>query len=211
MNNNHLERVFLMSTNAQILANRRNAQKSTGPRTRKGRAIASKNSIKHGLLARQNVISSESQADFNLNRDRILSDLVPESPMESILADRIVILSWRLIRIDHIQNQTIDALSARNTSSPLSKLTKSLLFKDSALPKADSSDSANDRALGRMVIKDFSNARVLDRLLMYERRIENSFNKMIQEFQRLRIMRKLQNPDGPGQDSEFQSLLGGRV
>jgi len=200
-----------MSTEAKIIANRRNAQKSTGPRTREGKAAASKNSIKHGLLAYQIIISSENQADFCKERDRILSDLVPESPMESILAERVVVLSWRLKRIDHIQNQTIDALNARNTSGTLSKLTKSLLFKDSALPQVDSSDSAHDLALGRMAIKDFSNARVLDRLLMYERRIENSMFKTIFEFQRLQLMRKLQSPDGPGQETEFQSLLGGRV
>ncbi len=200
-----------MTTESQILANRRNAKKSTGPRTRKGRAIVSQNAVKHGLLARQNVISTESQADFNLHRDQALKELAPESPMESILADRIVILSWRLQRTVRIQTQTIDALNARNTSSPLSKLTQSLLFKGKGLPQADSSDSANDLALGRLAIKDFSNSRVLERLLMYERRIENSFNKMIQEFQRLRIMRKLQNPDGPGQENEYQLLLGGQL
>jgi hypothetical protein len=200
-----------MSTDAKIIANRRNAKKSTGPRTQKGKAIVSNNAVKHGLLAHQNVISSENQADFCKERDRILSDLVPDSPMESMLAERMVILSWRLKRIDHIQNQTIDALSARNTSSPLMKLTKSLLFKDSALPQADSSDSANDLALGRMAIKDFSNARVLERLLMYERRIENSLYKTYLEFQRLQLMRKLQNPDGPGQQTEYQSLLGGQL
>ncbi len=195
-----------MSTEAKIIANRRNAQKSTGPRTRAGKAAASKNSIKHGLWAHQTIISSENQADFCKERDRILSDLVPDSPMESILAERIVILSWRLKRIDHIQNQTIDALSARNTSSPLTKLTQSLLFKGKELPQAD---AANDLALGRMAIKDFSNARVLDRLLMNERRIESSMFKTIFELKRLQFMRKLQNQDAANQETEYQSLLGG--
>ncbi|MHC4657415.1 MAG: hypothetical protein ACYS91_20710 [Planctomycetota bacterium] len=200
-----------MSTNAKIIANRRNAQKSTGPRTRAGKAAASKNSIKHGLWAHQTIISSENQADFCKERDRILSDLVPESPMESMLAERIVDLSWRLNRVRCIQNQTINALSARNTSSPLTKLTQSLLFKGKGLPQADSSDSAKDLALGLMAIKDFSNTRVLERLLMYERRIENSMFKTIFELKRLQLIRKLQNPDGPGQETEFQSLLGGQV
>jgi hypothetical protein len=200
-----------MYTEAQIQANRRNAKKSTGPRTREGKSTASKNSIKHGLLAHQTIISSENHADFCKERERILSDLVPESPMESMLAERIVILSWRLKRIDHIQNQTIDALNARNTSGTLSKLTKSLLFKGQVLPQADSSDPAQDLALGLMVIKDFSNARVLDRLLMYERRIEHSFFKTMFELQRLQLMRKLQNPDSVNQEIEYQSLLGGKV
>jgi hypothetical protein len=200
-----------MSTEAKIIANRRNAQKSTGPRTRAGKAVASKNSVKYGLLANQTVISSENHSDFCKERYRILSDLAPESPMESMLAERVVILSWRLKRIDCIQNQTIDALNARNTSGTLTKLTKSLLFKDSDLPQADSSGPAHDLALGRLAIKDFSNSRVLDRLLMYERRIENSLFKTIFELQRLQLMRKLQNPDGPDRETEYQSLLGGRI
>ena len=84
-----------MSTEAQLLANRRNAQKSTGPRTAEGRAAVSQNAVKHGLLARQDVISSESKADFDLYRDRMLAELAPVSPMESMLADSIVRLSCR--------------------------------------------------------------------------------------------------------------------
>ena len=200
-----------MSTEAKIIANRRNAQKSTGPRTRAGKAAISKNAVKHGLLASQAVISSESREDFDINRDRIISYLVPESPMESMLAERIVVLSWRLQRIGCIQAQTIDALKARITSSPLSKLTQSLLFKNQKQSQTAHSTSANDLALGLMAIKDFSNSRVLDRLLMYERRIENSMFKTIFEFKRLQLMRELQNPDGPDQETEYQSLLGGQV
>ena len=41
----------------QLLANQRNAQLSTGPRTEAGRAISSKNAIKHGLRAREAGVS----------------------------------------------------------------------------------------------------------------------------------------------------------
>ena len=196
-----------MATEAQTLANRRNSQKSTGPCSRQGKADVSQNAVKHGLLARQAVISLENQADFCLYRDRILSELAPESPMESMLAERIVILSWRLKRVGRIQNQTIDALNARNTSSPLSKLTQSLLFKGRDLPQADSSESAYDLTLGRMAIKDFSNARVLDRLLMYERRIENSLYKTLLELQRLHLIRNLENPNAADEETAYPAQL----
>ena len=123
-----------MITEAKILANRRNAKKSTGPRTPQGKAAASKNSVKHGLTARNDVISPENQADFDLYRSQILAELTPDSPMESILAERIVTLSWRLRRIGRIQNQTIDALNTPNTPSPLVKLTQSLLSKNHGGP-----------------------------------------------------------------------------
>ena len=151
-----------MATELQILANQRNAQKSTGPRTPQGKAAVSQNAVKHGLLARHDVISSERQADFDLYREQMLAELTPVSPMESMLAERIVSLSWRLKRVSKIQNQVIDALNADMTSNPLTKLTQSLLLKAQNLPP---STSASHLALGRMAIKDFANARVLDRLL----------------------------------------------
>ncbi len=196
-----------MATEAQILANRLNSQKSTGPCSREGKAAVSQNAVKHGLLARQAVISSENQADFCLYRDRILSELAPESPMESMLAERIVILSWRLKRAGRIQNHTIDALNANNPPSPLAKLTQALFFKKNDQSQADSSESAHDLALGRMAIKDFSNARVLDRLLMYERRIEHSLYKTLLELQRLHLIRKLDPLSPADEETAYPAQL----
>jgi len=183
-----------MTTEAQIIANRRNSQKSTGPHSIQGKAAASQNALKHGLSARQDIITSESQADFDLYREQMLAELAPSSPMESMLAERIVSLSWRLKRVCRIQNQTIDALNANNTSSPLTKLTQSLFFKNHDHSQPSPSRLAPELALGRLAIKDFSNARVLDRLLMYERRIEHSLYRTLLEFQRLHLIRKL-DPD----------------
>ncbi len=180
-----------MSTQAQILANRSNAQKSTGPRTQQGKAAASQNSVKHGLLARQTVITSESQAEFDLYREQMLAELAPASPMESMLAERIVSLSWRLKRTETIQNQTIDALDERNDNSPLAKLRKSVLLKLQPPQQDDTTESTPDLPLGRLAIRDFANSRVLDRLLMYERRIENSLYKTILELQRLKLIKNI--------------------
>lgn len=178
-----------MSTQAQIAANRLNAQRSTGPLTPRGKAVASQNSLKHGLSARHNVIACESQADYELYRDQILDELNPLTPLESMLADRVVCLSWRLKRAVRIQNQAIDALLQRNTSDPLAKLAQSfpLIFPDNAQSSAD-----DHLALGRAFIKDLSNSRVTERLLMYERRIEHSLFKTMQELQRLNLIRNLQ-------------------
>ncbi len=183
-----------MSTEAQIIANRRNAQKSTGPRSPEGKSIVSQNALKHGLSAARDIISSESQAEFDLYRDQFLTELAPNSPMESMLAERIVNLSWRLIRVCIIQNQTIDALIAPDTSNPLTRLTKSLLSRVRDQSQAPPPESASDLTLGRLAVKDFSNTRILERLLMYERRIENSLYKTILELQRLNLIKNL-NPE----------------
>ena len=71
-----------MVSQAQLIANRRNALKSTGPRTSRGKATVSQNPVKHGLTAQpvlssskgQDVISSESQAEFDLYRQQSLQE-----------------------------------------------------------------------------------------------------------------------------------------
>ena len=55
-----------MASEAQIKANRENAQKSTGPRTEEGKAVVAQNAVKHGLWARQAVIKEEDPAEFEL-------------------------------------------------------------------------------------------------------------------------------------------------
>jgi hypothetical protein len=182
-----------VTTEAKILANRRNAQKSTGPRTPKGKAVVSQNAMKYGLSTPQAVISTEDQAEFDSYRDQFLEELSPETPMESMLAERIVNLSWRLKRATRIQNQTIDALKRRQISDPLTELKKSFPFKAPLLPHDHLSQSPPDLALGRLAIKDFSNSRVLERLLMYERRLESSLYKTIVELQRLNLIKGLGN------------------
>jgi len=184
-----------MTTQARILANRLNAQKSTGPKTQKGKEIVAQNALKHGLSARHDVVITEDQADFDLHRDALLAELAPQGPMESILADRIISLSWRLKRADRIQNQTFDAMDEDNKSNPFPNLTKALVQKALNRPNPQTSDPQHDLTLGRIAIKDFANARVLDRILMYERRIENSLHKTILELQRLTLIRNLDPPE----------------
>ncbi len=182
-----------MSTESQILANHLNCQKSTGPRTIEGKTVVSQNAVKHGLRAECDVITSESEADFNLYRQQLLDELSPVSPMESILAERIVTLSWRLKRAGRFQNQAIDVLNSNQTNDPLVKLTQSLIFKNLNQPQPAPSASDDHLALGRLAVNDFSDARVLEHLLMYERRIEHSLFKTLLEFQRLNIARKFRD------------------
>jgi len=175
-----------MATHAQVLANRLNARKSTGPRTVEGKAVVAQNAVKHGLCAQRAVIVGEDLGEFEFYRDEMFGELAPAGAMESMLAERVVGLSWRLRRAERVQNEAFDALLTKDSTSPLAKLTQSLRS------RSDSGGAEDDLALGRVVVKDFGNARVLDRLLMYERRIEHSLYKTMSEFHRLRLMRELE-------------------
>lgn len=175
-----------MATTAQIAANRQNALKSTGPKSPEGKNTAAQNSLKHGLSARQVVIRSEDQAEFDLYRQQFLEELAPDTPLESMLAERVVNLSWRLIRAGRIQTQTIDAMSNPDKSPLMDKLNVYLESRG-----CENQPQSPELELGNLAIKDFSNDRVLDRLLMYERRLENSLYKTVLELQRLNLMKNL--------------------
>ena len=58
-------------------------------------------------------------------------------------------------------------------------MTQAMLLKLYPVPQDDNEDPPLYIPLGRLAVKDFSNSRVLDRLLMYERIIENSLHKTI--------------------------------
>ena len=54
-----------MATQAQINANRANAQKSTGPRSVEGKSASRFNALKHGIDAASIVIPGEDPADYD--------------------------------------------------------------------------------------------------------------------------------------------------
>jgi hypothetical protein len=176
-----------MATEAQIQANRSNARKSTGPCTAEGKAVVAQNAVKHGLSGRLDVIKGEDQDEFDRQREALLGELAPIGLRETMLAERVVGLSWRLQRVERMQNEVFDALLAKG-SSPLAKLARSLLPKGA--DGAEDGREEGDLTLRRVVLKDFSNGRVLDRLLMYERRIERSLYRTMAELQRLQILRE---------------------
>lgn len=91
-----------MTSKKQIEANRRNAQKSTGPKTDTGKAIARRNAFKHGLQARAIVIDDGEGLEDRQAFDRLTADLLadfqPVGPMEEMLVEKIVICYWRQMR-----------------------------------------------------------------------------------------------------------------
>jgi hypothetical protein len=179
-----------MATQAQILANRRNSEKSTGPKTAEGKAAVAKNATKHGLFAQDNVVISENQAEFDAFRNEMLAELAPVGVMESILAERMVSLTWRLKRAERMQNEVIDAKIRREINGMAPKLSKSLLTGEPCDVSKYSKDCYDDLALGYIAMRDFAEQRALERLSMYERRFEASLFRTMAEFQKLRQARK---------------------
>lgn len=164
-----------MTTEAQITANRNNAQTSTGPRTPEGKAKVAQNAVKHGLLAREAVVTGEDMDQFDLFRNELRADLAPVGLVESLLAERIVGLFWRLQRAERFHTGAFDTLYAQCAAHPLSLR---------GLPEPG--PHRGDPIFGTTVVRDFSQTKVLERLLGYERRIEYSLYRTMAELRNLR-------------------------
>ncbi len=180
-----------MATKAQINANRKNSQKSTGPKTIEGKKAVAKNALKHGLFTNEAVIAGENLEDYNTLREKTLDELSPVGNMETILAERIVSLTWRLKRVERFQSIVIDAMIDKKLNSPLANLTQKMLPPHLRSERQDDEDNI-DSTLGKIIISDYSDSRVLDRLSIYERRIENSLFKTINELRKTQILREME-------------------
>ena len=100
-----------MTTSKQIKANTANAQQSTGPKSKEGKAIVSKNAIKHGIFTNELIISAgdgkENIDNYNEILDNLASCLNPQNQMESLLVEKIAVDTWRLKRILRFETGTI--------------------------------------------------------------------------------------------------------
>ncbi len=85
-------------SNRQLEANRRNALRSTGPRTAAGKAVARDNARKHGFLSRHLIIDGESPVDFGQLLDDLLAEYRPVGVVESGLVEQVAICLWRKAR-----------------------------------------------------------------------------------------------------------------
>lgn len=84
----------------KVAANRRNAQRSTGPTTSEGKAVVAANAVRHGLLSWRPVLPHAEQVDDWLaHLAHTLQSLAPAGHLEAVLAERVALLLWRLDRV----------------------------------------------------------------------------------------------------------------
>ena len=84
------------SSQRKIEANRRNAEKSTGPKTPVGKTISSWNSLKHGLVAKRLVAVDQQDAkEFSDSLAALRQDLKPVGALEELLVEKIAHEYWK--------------------------------------------------------------------------------------------------------------------
>ena len=66
-----------MTSEKQAQANRRNAMKSTGPKSSEGKAVVRHNATRHGLLSQVDLLPGEDEAAFVKLSDLLRAELEP--------------------------------------------------------------------------------------------------------------------------------------
>ena len=132
-----------MVTKKQLKANKKNAARSTGPRTPGGKAIIAQNAVQHGLTAVSPVIAGmERKEDWRDFRDGVLADLAPEGCVEVALARRVAQLFWRLRRVTNYETgvTNVGQEEVEGTFEDLNKkLKESIAKRDLAQSRLESS------------------------------------------------------------------------
>ena len=87
-----------MASKRQMNANRRNAKKSTGPKTPEGKRVSRMNALKHGMAAHILVLPHEDELEFTELRQRLIASCAPANDYELMLVDQIAAGYWRTMR-----------------------------------------------------------------------------------------------------------------
>ena len=123
-----------MSTTAQVLANRENSLKSTGPRTPEGKLATSRNGISHGLSsAGDPVLPHEDRAAFNELLQRYKSEFSPATGHEEFLVSEMAGARWRLERAGRIESAMLEDsidFSDASTATPETQMAKAMMQKE---------------------------------------------------------------------------------
>ena len=193
-----------MATRKQIRANRRNARKSTGPRSDAGKAASSANALSHGLTAARTVVLPEEEPeDFELLRQGVIADLAPAGALQEALAQRIALLLWRLDRVARLeaelfahgqlalQHKSLDradnrALVSRTFAQHLGEEAMKAM---EPLKRRRLHIDASMRAeapSGQVLAERKESARAYDQLARHEATLQRALDRTLAAFHRLR-------------------------
>ena len=87
-----------MTSLRQIYANRRNALRSTGPKTEAGKLVSRRNAVRHGLTAETVIGALEDAEDYKAFEAAVTGDYNVQSAAERELVLRLASILWRLRR-----------------------------------------------------------------------------------------------------------------
>jgi hypothetical protein len=212
-----------MTTPRKAEANRRNALKSTGPRTPEGKAAVRLNALKHGLLSQEILLPGEDGEALRELGERLRAELQPVGELESLLVDRITSLLWRLRRLGRVEAgifawELYEELAeraqyeARGYESHLTDVFDALgpTFEGPTITDERKHQEALERVeqmrckqedetitLGRTFARDADRANAFSKLSRYETTIERGLYRALHELERRQTARLGGNVPAP--------------
>ena len=99
-----------MSSQRRINASRRNGALSRGPKTEAGKRRSSQNALSHGLLAKQVVLSNESEQEFQVVLNQYVEKFAPRDGVEFGMVEEMASCHWRLRRAMGIETTLFDKI-----------------------------------------------------------------------------------------------------
>jgi hypothetical protein len=81
---------------------------SGGPKTEEGKEVVRWNAARHGIRSPAPVVPGiEKKEDWEAHAVGVLESLKPEGHLETVLAERVALLSWRLHRVTRYETESI--------------------------------------------------------------------------------------------------------
>ncbi len=198
-----------MPTEKQNAANRRNAKRSTGPKTVAGKAISSLNALTHGVLALTEVLLPwESSTALGELYQRMLQYWRPSGFMEEVLVEKMTSDLWKLRRLQRVESgvELHNSLAIVRRQAEESRMK---MFTVNFIPAAfdglpgeakgeGPQESPEEEIpyprgldeLGEAFIYDVTGSDALRNVRRYQTALENSLYKTIHELERRQAKRR---------------------
>ena len=188
-----------MATDKQMAANRRNAAKSTGPRTEEGKAVASQNALIHGLRARTLVLPFENPAEFEQLCHELIVDRRPVGHAELSAVGQMAEAEWRIARINRAE-QLLFRRNAFKLKNDLELKCFGFTRYRAEMENADAEEQIplEDDLMAEIFEKEHA---VLASYSQQRARLERSWSRALKELHRLQD-RRAREPKPPLQPEE---------
>jgi hypothetical protein len=105
----------------QTAANRRNSEKSTGPRTAEGKRNSKYNALNHGMTARSVLLPGEKAEELAAHQQHLIDSFQPRHAVEVAIVERMALDIWRADRVERSAGLRI---AERLRHEPLEKASK---------------------------------------------------------------------------------------
>jgi len=175
------------TSSRKVAANRRNALKSTGPRTTNGKRRVARNAVRHGFFSKwllvQHQDGKESQSEYDDFYADIRKHYQPVGWLEALWAEKIAVWSWRLRRLIRCESGQIARALAEHSYELEQSKADGLAEPESVLSSSPEIDAMTDHLF-------LPEKEELDKLLRYEAMINRQLNHAIAELERVQARRK---------------------